>query len=471
MRTTINKLPIFIVGVISAVGFAPLFWWPITIAGLYLLFKRLFYNNQLSPQAIFIQSWLFGLGFSCASLWWVGGSFRFTPYGMWGLTIAPFAVLGLSAIMAILIAIPVVSAGYIRKWIPAAMFPLTIALFWVGGEWLRGLTIYGFPWHLLGYTLAGNLPLMQSASLGGVWLLSIMVILPATVLALQPNRKLIAIHLIPIIMLIGWGWQRIHNVQALPIQNTAIIIQPNIPQDLKWSGNPALQTREILDMIDKFSKPNHLVVLPETAITFIKEDIPNIETIIADRLKVDSTLVTGIPSRRDGKYYNSMLSINSNAELVGLYDKKKLVPFGEFVPLRELMPSFIQNMTQGGEYSRGKSPNNLNTSFGNVLPLICYEAIFPQNIIKTAITMQPKFMINITNDGWFDNTSGPYQHFAIARVRSVETGLGQIRAANTGISAIIDGYGRVLNRIKIKHSYYIDGIIPIQIDTVFRRLQ
>ena len=456
----------FFLGVLAASGFAPLFWWPVSLVTLGLLLALVFGPWQpptpLNTKKVFALTWLFGFGFSAASLWWMMGAFRYTGIGGWGLFAAPFAILALSAIMALWTAAPLTLAYALKRFLPVALLPLLIAGLWVGAEFIRALSIYGLPWHLFGYIFAGHDVLLQPAALGGVFLLSFLgVLLPAS-LAAGKNR-LVLIYIPIILGFFIWGGWRLYNAPGMQAVANVTIIQPNVPQDRKWQTSALELTQEVFEHLAASPKDTDLTVLPETALTFLKQAAPGIGEIINGYTPKGSGLVLGIPTKENGFYFNGALSFSTTGEELDLFAKKLLVPFGEFVPLKSFLPAFIQQFAPGSTYSPGQGARTLETSIGKALPLICYEAIFPLHLKKAEKETNPLFMLNITNDGWFAGTTGPHQHFAISRVRSVETGLTQIRAANTGISGFIDGYGRVIKRLDVEQFGYLRSSVFEQI--------
>lgn len=451
------KTSALLLGALAATGFAPLFWWPVTLVCFGLFFAQIF-SDKSSPRPTsgkkaFLVTWLFGFGFSLGALWWMGGAFRYTGLGLWGVAAAPFVITGLAAIMGLWTAVPLTLAFALKRFVPYVFLPVLIALLWVGAEFFRALSIYGLPWHLAGYIFAGNDILRQPAAIGGVFLLSFLAVLLPASIALGRKQSLLYVPLIACFF--GWGGWRLYTAPAMVPFAEVALIQPNISQDRKWQTPVFELTQETFERLAKTPTGADLIVLPETALTFFKEAEPAIAEIIHSYTPQGSGLVLGIPSNQEGFYYNAALSLSPEGRELGLFAKSLLVPFGEFVPLQNLMPDFIRQFAPGSAYSPGKGARTLETTIGKALPLICYEAIFPLHIKKAQQKSAPAYILNITNDGWFAGTAGPHQHFAISRVRSTETGLTQVRAANTGISGFIDGYGRVTKRLEVEQFGYL----------------
>lgn len=476
LQTLYNTRPYWVtalLGAVAATGFAPLFWWPVTVLCLGLFFRHALNINHAKKGHFFKKSFSFYFGFSVAALWWVGSSFRFTDAGAWGLLAAPFAVLGVAAALSLFV-LPALYAAW-RLWpkTPLGAKPLLLTFLWVLVEGLRSLTIYGFPWHLLGYTLAGDLFILQAASVGGVWLLSALVVLPAAAYAAKPKVLFTLFWLLPMVAAFLWGAFRTLEVpplSSMPTPQKVTLIQPNTPQGEKWQISGILTARKVLQTLDEVRAENTLIVFPEVAITMLENNIPNFSQIVGNLVAEGSVAVIGIPREVGGIYLNSMIAINSHGEKLDVFDKQLLVPFGEFVPFRDYLPAFIKQLAQGGDYRGGTGERVLNIgAFGTALPLICYESAFVYTLAKAAKAHKPNMILNLTNDGWFDGTTGGHQHLAIARVRSVELGLPQMRVANTGITAVIDGYGRLEKRSNMRQSSQINHLIPKQVGTIFTK--
>jgi apolipoprotein N-acyltransferase len=261
------------------------------------------------------------------------------------------------------------------------------------------------------------------------------------------------------------------------------IVQPSVPQREKW--RPENQQRIFLDHMalsaanaageaDNLAGITH-VIWPEAAMPFLPLDYPDVRAAIGRLLPPNSYLITGAlrtepappGSARPRRVFNSLLVFGQGGSLVTLYDKIHLVPFGEYLPLqRQLEAVGLEQLTRlRGGFATGVTPRPLLRVPGlpAVVPLICYEAIFPREIVQGG--ERPALMLNVTNDGWFGNTTGPRQHLHQARVRAVEEGLPLMRAANNGISAGIDAYGRILARLDLD----VRGVIDLRLPEPLRR--
>tara|TARA_Y100000780_G_scaffold211112_2_gene210237 strand:- start:433529 stop:434992 length:1464 start_codon:yes stop_codon:yes gene_type:complete len=467
-----------LLGAVAATGFAPLYLWPLTVFCLGVLFYNAFNLPQTAKRAFLAKAFWFYFGFSVGALWWVGGSFRYTDAGNLGLIAAPFAVAGIAAGLSLYVLPALYGAWRLWPKTPLMLRPPLVAAAWVLVEVLRSLSVYGFPWHLVGYTLAGDDYILQAASVGGVWLLSVLVLLPAAAYAARPKLSFMLFWILPLCIAYSGGMVRLANKPAINAEQNmhkVQLIQPNTDQSQKWQISGVVTAQKVLNTLKENDAPETLTVFPEVAVTLLLNNIPTFPTYVGNYLEAGSAAVIGIPheAMQNGQmvYLNGMVAINAAGQQVDMFDKQLLVPFGEFVPLRDYLPSFIKQLAQGGDYRGGIGPRVLNLGdFGQALPLICYESAFPYVALKAANDHQPNMIINLTNDGWFDGTTGGYQHFAIAKVRSVETGLPQLRVANTGITALIDGYGTVQSSTKMRHMSQLNDFIPIQSDTFLKNM-
>ncbi|RED51501.1 apolipoprotein N-acyltransferase [Aestuariispira insulae] len=251
------------------------------------------------------------------------------------------------------------------------------------------------------------------------------------------------------------------------------IVQPAIPQKEKWGSR--YRARNFADFLQltQAGRGNgiHTVIWPETAAAFFLEDIPEARQAIARALPEGGVLITGAP-RRDtaaGTIHNSGLVLDADGEVIEAYDKSHLVPFGEYVPLRSVLP--VEKVAHGmSDYTPGPGPRTIHIpGVPPVSILICYEAVFPGQVVNDV--QRPKWMLNLTNDAWYGRTAGPYQHLAIVRTRAVEEGLPMVRAASTGISAVYDSYGREMGRLALEQAGYLDFALPEPLEegTVFSR--
>ncbi len=493
-------------GALSVLSLAPFFLWPvlfITLPHLVWLIDSV--DKKLPARSRAVSAawigWLFGFGYFSAGLFWVGEAFLVAADDfLWAL---PFAVTLLPAGLALFFAAAVGAARFL--WFPGIARILVVAVMLTVAEWLRGHVLTGFPWNTLGYAYTAPLPLAQIVSVIGVYGLTLWVValsaLPAvmTVDANErgdgPWRQSIG-ALVTALFLVGlWGYGSL-RLSAYPLSYVddvkMRIVQVSVPQREKWI--PANQERIFADHLklsgvnasgtsDNLEGITH-VIWPEVALPFLPLEIPVVGERIAAMLPEGTHLLTGA-LRRDPRAqtsaeqkdhapparptprraYNSMLVFDDAGRPVKIYDKIHLVPFGEYLPFQQTLESIglRQISRMRGGFTTGIEPRPLLNigKMQEIAGLICYEAIFPGEVSAgPRPNYRPRLYINITNDGWFGNTTGPRQHFQQALVRAVETGVPLLRAANNGISAMIGPAGRVMHYLALNHRGTLDTTVP-----------
>jgi apolipoprotein N-acyltransferase len=434
---------------------------------------------------------VFAVGHFAAGLYWVG--IAFTVEAEKFAWMIPFAVGGLSALLALFPALTV-SLG----WSAARRLGLDrigrVAFLvgaWVLSEWLRSWVLTGFPWNLMGVAWTFSPTTMQAAALFGVWGLGFATLTAACVPAAFDRgnaRRALAFTAIAALLLAavaGYGSWRLESAPA-PAQRSVDavglrLVQANVDQRRKWRNEgrrESLARYMELSAADGFDAEGpgltH-VIWPETAVTYFINEQPELQAFLRRAAPPGGLLITGAPRIERGEagtppqLWNSLYALSPKGDVIATYDKFHLVPFGEYVPFRETLP--VEKLTYGRlDFSPGPGPRRLDLpGLPPVSPLICYEVIFPQGVVPPG--PRPGFLLNLTNDAWFGTSSGPFQHFANARLRAVEQGLPLVRAANTGISAVVDGYGRIWRQLGLGESGYIDSRLPVALaPTLFSRL-
>ena len=476
-------------GGLSALAFAPFFVFPIFFLTLPIFVWLI--DGSADWRRAFSAGWFFGFGYFFFNLFWIGEAFLVEADKFaW---LLPFAVTLLPAGLALFWGIAAAvarlfwSEGIGRLFV----FAITLSL----AEWLRGHILTGFPWNLVGYALTYPLPLMQSAALFGAYGLTAIAlfIFPAPLVVLGGRRTpfsirkivgAIALGAVPIALLLAYGAWRLTTPETFVPDVKLRIVQPSVPQREKWMAeyqrrifddHVALSLANPAGEKDSLAGITHLV-WPEAAMPFFPLEAPVALDILANVLPPGTTLITGAlrhdPSPApgtappaDARALNSILVLNERAEPIATYDKINLVPFGEYVPWEATLATIgIQKLTHGrGSFGVGSQPRPLMAIPGlpPALGLVCYEALFPGNIVQG--TERPGVLINVTNDGWFGESTGPYQHFHQARIRAVEEGAPLLRAANNGISAVVDPYGRALQVLGLNVRGVIDSALPVAI--------
>ncbi len=427
----------------------------------------------------FVLGWLFGFGYFLSGLWWIGAAFlveaeRFA----W---LMPFAVLAMPVGLALFTGLGVGLAAIF--WSDQFRRILVLAAGLTLTDWLRGHVLTGFPWNAFGYGVSGSLSVSQAASLVGLYGLTFFVVAvfstPAVLADARPFRQratAVVVAAVALAAVAGYGAVRLWQM-ALPVADLDIrIVQPSIDQKDKW--RPELRDEIFQTFLDMTEAPlggaarvgqPRMVVWPESAVPFLLTQEPGALFRIGQSLGDKTELVTGAiraePGMRGADYFNSVFVIGTEGTVQGIYDKVRLVPFGEYVPFKPLLESLgISNLAGPMDgFEAGYQPRVLTTSESfSFLPMICYEAIFPGSL--DGVSRRPDFLLNVTNDAWFGRTPGPYQHLAQARLRAIETGLPLIRAANTGISAVIDAKGQVVAKLEIFEKCLIDSKLPQRLD-------
>lgn len=426
-----------------------------------------------SWRGALLMGWLFGLGWFGIGLYWVGEAFLVEAdiYG-W---MAPFAVILLAAGMAIYTG---VAAAVLRGLAgsafaaPVAVVPAFAAL-WTFAEWLRGWFLTGFPWNPLASVWGISIEMLQGAALFGALGLGFVtaLIFAAPVLLFAPETGPVRRHrwivlAVSALLPLFWigGWLRVDGAGTLTQPGIMLrLVQPAIPQADKW--NPSQRQGHVIRQMAMSKRspgpagpPTH-VIWAETNVPFLLHTESELLSSLAAAVPPGGDLIFGAPRQTaDGSVYNSLFVVDGDGKVRGTFDKFHLVPFGEYVPLRGILP--LGKLVEGrGDFSAGPGPTTLRVDgLPPFAPIICYEVIFSGHVIDPKD--RPKWILNITNDAWFGPSTGPRQHFEQARLRAIEEGLPVVRVANTGISGVIDAYGRVRNKLDLGEQGVVDAPLP-----------
>ncbi|SIR13523.1 Apolipoprotein N-acyltransferase [Rhizobium sp. RU35A] len=426
-------------------------------------------------RSTFLLGWLFGFGYFVAGLWWLGNALLVEADEFaWAL---PLAILGLPAFLALYYGLATWLAGLLwsdgfgRIAALAASFGLI--------EWLRGLLFTGFPWNAIGYGVMPVPIMMQSTAAIGIFGVSTLAVFVLSAPALIGTRKGAPIGLALAGLMIaahfGYGAYRLSErptAHRLDPPVTVRVVQPVIDQARKMDTGDDRRAvfEEHLALTALPPKPGtrrpDIVIWPETSVPFILTETPGALARIADVLEDGQILIAGVvrmEARGAGQeplYYNSIYAIDSQGQIIAATDKVHLTPFGEYLPFERFWNRLgISNIVDmPGGFTAGTRPALITLPSGaSFYPLICYEAIFPNEL--TADAGRAAALLNITNDAWFGRTPGPYQHFLQARLRAVETGLTLIRGANSGVSAVIDGHGQIKEGLDFDQKGVIDSTL------------
>jgi apolipoprotein N-acyltransferase len=449
-RGWVEALYVFVLGAVFALALPPLGLWPVVFIALPLFLAA------LDDRKPFFKGWLFGFGYFCVALHWIG--FAFLVDAKTYLWMMPFAVGGLAAFVSLYWGLAAKLTQLSAKqfnlpsWI---IFPCLLALC----ELLRGRLFTGFAWAAPGLIADGMGGVLQVSSLIGMTGLTLVILLwGAATLPIVLRQPKLAARLFPFLMLatlpLAWAWGEARLAQtptALVDGITVRLVQPNVAQDDKWSEeNADAIFSGLIEQSTTGKKVTH-ILWPESAVPFLIDESATARLRIDEALEDNQTLVTGAIRRSSrsasADYFTSILSLDGKGEVRSTYDKWRLVPGGEYLPLEWLLEplGFKKLVTLPGGFRSGPGAGSIEIAgLGRAGALICYEVIFPHELVSSF--QRPDLLINLTNDGWFGNSTGPHQHYAQARMRSVEQGLPLLRAANTGISGSIDPLGRNLGR-------------------------
>ncbi len=459
----------FLFGVIAVAAQPPVHFLP----ALLVAFPGLVWLLDGAPtsRSAFAVGWMFGAGYFAAGLYWVANALlvdaaRFA----W---LIPFAVLGLSLGLGLFVGAMAVLAR--RVWSPGIGRIFALAASWTFLEWVRGTVLTGFPWNPVGNVWVAVPAVLQSAAWLGVYGLSAITVFAAAGPAMfgAPGARawrwgIAGLALVALIALVGTF--RLGKAPQDSVPGVVLrIVQPNIAQRDKWlPGQRARNYARHLEMSGDRANAGERgvthVIWPETAAPFsVSTDAPR-RALMRPIVPPNGLLLTGSvrleqQNGRVVRVWNSLVAVDDKADIAAIYDKHHLVPFGEYMPLREFLP--LDKITAGAlDFSAGPGPRTLRLpGLPAFSPLICYEVIFPGRVLDASD--RPEWLLNVTNDGWFGTSAGPHQHFASARLRAVEEGLPVVRAANTGISGVIDSYGRVIARLGLDRSGTLESPLPL----------
>lgn len=482
-----RRLVAFAAGAVGAlalppVDFAPAMVAPLSVA-VWLIDGSAARGSRFSVAPLVSAAgagWWLGFGYFLAGLWWLGSAMLVeADQFAWAI---PLAVIGLPSVLALF---PALGFAFARLlWSSGSLRVFALAAGLGGAEWLRGRVLSGFPWNDFGMALAAAGPMAQAASLVGLNGLDLAAILvfaaPATIVDRRPGQRkfsgfAIGAAIALIVALAAYGTLRLAANDTAYVDGVKLrLMQPNLPQDAKFRPDNGPEIlRRYLALSDRATSPTHTGVIdathllwPESAFPYVLSREPQALASIA-RAMQGKILITGAArvendgGGKRGKIFNS-IEVLQGGRIAAFYDKTHLVPFGEYLPFEGLLRPLGVNHLVPGVWDRGQGPRSLTApGLPLIAPLICYEAIFPGAAApRDANGKRPELLLNVTNDGWFGRTSGPYQHFAQARLRAIEEGLPLIRVANTGVSGIVDSYGRVLDQLPLGEEGVIDGRLP-----------
>ncbi|AHY41368.1 apolipoprotein N-acyltransferase [Stutzerimonas decontaminans] len=446
-----GNLLALVAGTLTTLSLAPFDIWPLALLSVALLYLGL--RDTAAKQAA-QRGWCYGFGLFASGVSWVYVSIH--DFGAASPALAGLLTLGFVAGLALFFAL----LGWLwvrllRNRHSALGDALAFSALWLAFDALRGWVLTGFPWLYIGYSQLDG-PLASLAPLGGVWLLSFAIALSATLLVALPRLRtekprlalaivLLAVPWIAAPLLNGHAWT---TPKGEPL--TVAAVQGNVAQSMKWDPKKLeMQLLLYRDMTFR-SRPADLIVWPETAVPILKEHAEGYLKMMAGFAEQrDSALITGVPVRQpnadgDLRYYNGLTTAGDAS---GTYLKQKLVPFGEYVPLQDLLRGLIAFFDLPmSDFARGEAGQPLLQARGlQIAPYICYEVVYPE--FAAGLAAQSDLLLTVSNDAWFGRSIGPLQHLQMAQMRALEAGRWMIRATNNGITVLIDPYGQITEQI------------------------
>ena len=467
-----NYILCLIVGFLSGFGFAPYS----CILLLFLTYSLFFYAfmKARNKRQMFLCGFCFGFGIGAMSMSWLvhallidNGAFAW---------LVPVVPLGFGLLFGLFFGLPALLCWRVNHIFARVLaFAGWLCIF----EWIRSWLFTGFPWNLTGSVWTAWLPVLQTASVTGVYGLSLFSIIWFAVPFLIYKKQYVwaAIDLSTFAFIAIFGFLRCYEMTHEYVWGVQLrLVQPNIEQTLKWDDNAAEEN--FMQHIRLSKSKNHEkithVLWSETASPYPLDVSEDARAMTISAVRQNGTLITGslrVADKSKKQLANSVFVLNDMGEIESFYDKSHLVPFGEYVPLRNILP-FDKIVPIGSDIKEGSGVKTIRIP--NAPPagmLVCYEVIFPHQVVDRT-QPRPKWLINVTNDGWYGDSAGPYQHLASAQMRAVEEGLPLVRVAGTGISAIIYPWGEIMSSLPLNTQGVLDGSLPKALDsiTIYARL-
>jgi len=465
-----NKILIYIIpfalGLISSFSLPPYSFFFLNFITFPLLLIYLILNYKKGKWISFKIGWIFGFGYFISNLYWITNSLTFEENFK---PLIPFALILIPLFLGIFygVATFICSFFYLnKKFSSILIFSFFLSLI----EFVRSFILGGFPWNLIAYAWMDYFVFLQALSFIGTYsfnLLSITIFLIPSVVLFNYTKiiKLFFLTFVTAILIINffYGSLIVKNNEKMNETNLNFVIKIVSPKiDINRFFRDEKPEKIILELV-KLSEPNYLektiFIFPEGTLSNIYlEDLKNYSYIFSDNYSDQHKIIMGLNSSEDTKVFNSLVVFDKDVNILAKYNKNKLVPFGEFLPFENLLTKFgLKKITQGyGSYTSDNKRKIINLNNINFLPLICYEIIYSGKINKTKNDFD--LILNISEDGWFGDSVGPYQHFSHSIFRSIEEGKNLIRSANNGISAFINSKGQIINQIKSTES----GVIEIK---------
>lgn len=463
------RIPLLLVSaVLLTAAYPTTDWWLLAWVALVPLLASTVVRR---PREALADGWLQGTVFFLLLLRWLDHTFRNYSAIPWPVTWLP--ILGLAAYCGLYFGLVAALVSWLRLRLGAGWALAAAPFLWVTGEWLRGWVLSGFPWGLLGYSQYRQLALIQIASVTGVYGVSFLIV--------AVNAALVGV--------VGFGWRRTASgvtvVAALLVGTLAFglgslgswfsdeliwvgVVQPSIEQSLKWDPAYQKETLRIYTGLTREAgrEKRGMILWPETAAPiFLRRDPGLVAELQALSVEVRAPLLIGSLDGDQRGLYNSAFLLTGQG-IRAKYDKIHLVPFGEYVPLSGII-GFVRRWAEFiSEFQAGRVPKVFTEADPPFGVVICYEGIFPE-LFRKFVAGGARYMVNITNDAWFGTTSGPWQHLAMLPFRAVEHRVGIARAANTGVSAIVDADGRIVKTLGLFERGVLRGAVSLRVGRTF----
>ncbi|SQG00576.1 apolipoprotein N-acyltransferase [Paucimonas lemoignei] len=463
-----------VAGALTTLALAPFDIWPLALVALAMFYLGL---RNLSPRQALGRGWCFGFGLFGAGTSWIYVSIH--NFGGASVLLAGFLMLLFIACIAWFFALP---AWLWARWIRRNEAPLADALafaaLWLVQEAFRGWFLTGFPWLYSGYSQLDG-PLSALAPIGGMWLISFTLALTAALLCNLPRLRARKSFLAAGVVLLFAPW-----ILSLALKSHAwtspagaplkvVAMQGNIEQQMKWDPQQLNAQLALYRDMTFRSQQADLIIWPETAVPVLKESaegyLKMMSQFAAER---GSALITGVPLREKGergenRYYNAITVVGQGE---GTYMKQKLVPFGEYVPLQDLLRGLIAFFDLPmSDFARGPSDQAMLQAKGyQIAPFICYEVVYPE--FAAGLSAQSDLLLTVSNDTWFGTSIGPLQHLQMAQMRALEAGRWMIRSTNNGVTALIDPFGKITTRIpQFERGVMYGEVVPMHELTPYLR--
>lgn len=460
-----SRWALFVCGLICYFAFAPYFIFPVLWLSLALLAFR---NKNAGHKASFLNAFCLGAGLGITGMNWLAYAMILdSATYAW---LVPVIWIGFGLFFGLYYGVTAFLTSFspsgVRRWLAFAGWFCVI-------EWVRSWAFSGFPWNVVGNIWNGWLPMLQVVSVIGVYGLSLITVLLFTTPFFNVRFKSFVGALAVLGMFYGFGSWRLYDAPKEAVWGVKLrVVQPNVPCSLKWDPRAAQDNVEKLIRLSKEHNDQIThIIWPESAVPFLLNYHEDARLHLMGAIRQGSVLITGAMRLVDIKTQaaaNSLFVLDDLTDIHAFYDKAHLVPFGEYTPMRGILP-FDKFVPFDSDIVAGKGPQTILVEKAPpAAPMVCYEAIFSGEVVDRE--KRPAWLIHVTNDGWYGLSAGPHHHFAMAQTRAVEEGLPLVRSANTGISGVVDAYGRIWESLPLEKEGVIDSNLPRALSpTLFSR--